>query len=114
MIGRMGSYFKRSLLLAGVLALIATGIWLFRSPNMSLSDAFFWAGAVPVMLGTFGGFGAYVGRGDVSFQLSKTTLNQSSTDRAIQELDYLKIWQASAWHWVGAGFIVCVASAFLP
>ena len=68
------------------------------------------AGAFPVTLGTFGGFGAYSGGGDVSFQTAKTTLNQSSTDRAIQELNYLKIWQAATGHWVGAVFLVCVAS----
>jgi hypothetical protein len=114
MIRQIGSHLKKCIVLAGILALLAVSIWLFRKPELPLSDALFWVGAVPVMLGTIGGFGGYMGRGDLSVQLSKTTLNQSATDRAIHEHNSLEFWHASAWHWLVAGFILCVASAFFP
>jgi hypothetical protein len=108
------SYVRKTLLLSLVLALLATGVWFVARQAVSLSDAFFWTGAVPTLFGTIGSFGAYSGRGDVNFQMSKTVFRESSADRAMLEIEDLKLWQSSTWHWLGAGVLVCAVSVFLP
>ena len=115
---RGGSEVQRQLVKTAVLALalsaVAVLIWLVSASRISLSDAFFWVGAVPVLFGTIGSFGSYAGRGDATTQLSKTVLRESGAERAILEIEDLKMWQSSTWHWLGAGVALCVASFLLP
>ena len=108
------SYFKKTLLLAIALAGLAACIWYLNSESLSPSNAFFWVGAVPVMFGTLGMAGSCVGRGNVNFQLSKTTMNASSADRAMVEIEDLKLWQTSTWHWISAGVMLFAISVILP
>jgi len=107
-------YLRRTVLLSLVLASLAVGIWIVARERISLSDAFFWTGAVPTMLGTIGSLGVYSGRGDVNSQMSKTVFKESSASRAMVEIDDLKLWQSSGWHWLGAGIVVCAISVVLP
>ncbi len=99
-----------SALLMGVGAII----WYVRrdSPT-TFQDTLFWVGAVPIALFTIGFFGNFFGRGDVSFQLSRSTISQSSNQRAVQDESDSKAKLKSDLKWIIGGVSVWLVSYFM-
>jgi hypothetical protein len=68
-----------------VLSAIGLAIWYVRQDSKtSLQDTLFLVGAVPIAIFSMGQFGKYFGRGDATYQLSRSVSNQSASQRTVQ------------------------------
>jgi hypothetical protein len=66
---------------------IGAVIFLFiKGPETRFQDILFWIGAVPVVLFSVGVFGDFFEKGDISYQLARSTSDQSANERALNEM----------------------------
>ena len=81
-----------ALLLSLALLTVALIIWYFmKESEILLQDILFWVGAVPIGLFSIVLFGDFFGRGDPSYQLSRSVSSQSSNQRALQDVSDIKV-----------------------
>lgn len=95
------------------LALLTVGlaIWYFmKESETSLQDILFYVGAVPIVLFSLGQLGEFFGRGDHTYQLSRSVSNQSSNQRAVQDVRDIKSRVKSGLNWIIAGLLVWLFS----
>ena len=98
------------------LALLFAGlaIWYFmKESETSLQDVLFYVGAVPIALFSISELGNFFGRGDHSYQLSRSVSNQWPGQRAVQEVRDIKSRVKSGLNWVIAGLLVWLYSSFM-
>ena len=98
------------------LALFSIGalIWFFMPDiQTSFQDILFWVGAGPIALFSVGFFGDFLGRGDVSFQLSRSVGRASSGQRGVQDEKDRKTKTRFSLNWMLAGGLVWLISYFL-
>ena len=80
MIGKILKNIFTALILSMVLLAIGLAVKHFmKESETTLQDILFWVGAVPIVFFTMGLFGSFFGRGDPSYQLSRSVSNKSST-----------------------------------
>ncbi len=97
-----------SLLIVGLI------IWYFmKESQTTLQDILFWVGTVPIALFSVGIFGDAFGKGDVSYQLSRSVSSQSSNQRAIQDKSDMAIRVKSGLNWIPAGLLLWLVSYFI-
>jgi hypothetical protein len=69
-----------------ILLSIGMVVWLFmKESKITFQDILFWVGAAPVAFFSIGLFGDFFGRGNISYQLSRSVSKQSSNQRALQD-----------------------------
>ena len=98
------------------LALLTVGlvIWYFMKESATLlQNILFCVGAVPIVLFSMGQLGNFFGRGDPSYQLSRSVSNQSSNQRALQDVGDIKTKVKSGLNWIIAGLLVWLFSYFM-
>ena len=101
-------------LLTFVLLSFALLIWLFMKESQTpLQDILFWVGAVPIALFSIGLIGDFSIRGDVSYQLSRSVSNQSSNQRALMDVNDIKLKVKSGLNWIIAGLIILLIGYFI-
>ena len=83
--------------------------YLILDSKTSLQDILFWIGAIPIAIFSIGVFGDFYGRGDASYQLSRSVNNQSSNQRGVQDISDLK----SGLNWIMAGLFIWLYSYFM-
>ena len=91
------------------LVLLAVGLAVkhfMKESETALQDILFWVGAVPIVFSSMGIFGNLFGRGDPSYQLSRSVSNQSSNQRGLQDIIDLKSRVTSGLSWILAGLLV--------
>jgi hypothetical protein len=112
---RLAKYLLTSIGISLGLLAIGAVIWYFRrESSTSLQDTLFWVGAVPIGLFSIGLFGNYMGRGDSSYQLSRSVGGQSPNQRAVQDDNDSKKKIRSELRWLIAGFLVWLYSYIIP
>jgi len=103
-----------ALLSSLALLTVALIIWCFmKESETPLQDIIFWVGAVPVGLFSLGLVGDFFGRGDPSYQLSRSVSNQSSNQRALQDISDIKSKVKSGLNWIIAGLLIWLLSYFM-
>ena len=98
------------------LALLTVGlvIWYFmKESEASLQDILFYVGAVPIVIFSMGQLGDFFGRGDHTYQLSRSVSNQSSNQRAVQDVRDMKSRVKFGLNWIMAGLLVWLFSYFM-
>ena len=98
------------------IALLAVGliIWYFmKESGTSLQDILFCVGAVPLVLFSMGQLGNFFGRGEPSYQLSRSVSHQSSNQRALQDIVDIKSRVKFGLNWIIAGLFVWLFSYFM-
>jgi len=98
------------------LVLLAIGLvmkYLLTEPETTLQDILFWVGSVPIVFFTMGLFGNFFGRGDPSYQLSRSGSNQSSNQRGLQDIIDIKSRGTSGLSWILAGLLVWLYGYFM-
>jgi hypothetical protein len=114
MIGKILKNILTALILSLVLLAIGLTIKHFmKESGTSLQDILFWVGAVPIVLFSIGLFGNYFGRGDPSYQLSRSVSNQSSNQRGLQDIIDIKSRVTSGLNWILAGLLVWFYGYFM-
>lgn len=96
--------------------LIAVGLvlWLFlRTAQIVLQDILFWVGAVPILLFSIGLFGNFLGRGNSSYQISRSVSQESSNQRAVQDHHDREDRVRSELKWIMAGLLTWLMSYVL-
>jgi len=83
--------------------------YLVLDNRTALQDILFYIGAIPIALFSIGGIGDFLGRGDTSYQLSRSVNSQSSYQRGIQDISNLK----SGSNWIIPGLLVWLYSYFM-
>jgi arginine exporter protein ArgO len=94
------------------LILLAIGLvvkYLILDSKTALQDILFWIGAFPIAFFSIGVFGDFFGKGDSSYQLSRSVSNQSSSQRGVQDINDLK----SGLSWILAGLLIWFYSSFM-
>jgi hypothetical protein len=103
-----------SFLSGAVLLAIGLVIWYVRQgANTTLQDTYFWVGAIPIVIFSINQFGKIFGRGDVTYQLSRSVSHQSSTERAVQDESDLRKNVTAGLNWILAGLWVWLISYFM-
>ena len=101
-------------ILSLVLLTVGLVIWYFaKESGTSLQDILFWIGAVPIALLSIRLFGGFIGRGHLSYQLSRTVSGPSSNQRALQDASEIKFMVRSELNWFIAGLLIWLY-IFLP
>jgi len=96
------------------LLIVSLIIWYFmKESQTTLQDILFCVGAVPIVLFSIGVFGDFYGRGDVSYQLSRSVSSQSSNQRAIQDKSYTESRLKSGLNWIIAGLLLWIVCYFI-
>jgi hypothetical protein len=98
------------------LALLAVGfiIWYFmKESKTSFQDILFYVGAAPIVIFSVGQLGEFLGRGDHSYQLSRSVSSQSSNKRAVQDVRDIASRVKSGLNWIIAGLLVWLFSYFM-
>lgn len=107
LIGKIFKNLVAVFILSTVLLAVGLVIWFFmKGSGTSLKDILFCLGAVPMALFTLKLMGGYAGRGDFSYQFSRTVSNQSSDQRAVQEAGDIKSRLSSGFNWFVAGLVI--------
>lgn len=97
-----------------ILLIVGLILWLFlRASQILLQDILFWVGALPILLFTIGIFGNFSGRGNSSYQLSRSVSQESSNQRTVQEHHDREGSDRSELKWVAAGLLIWLMSYFL-
>ncbi len=103
----------RSFILSLLLMAIGAVIFLFiKGPETRYQDILFWVGAIPVFLFTFGVFGDFFTKADPSYQLARSISDQSSNERAHNEMLNMNSILKSHTSWIVAGLLVWGYSTF--
>lgn len=98
------------LILSVALFIVGLVIWFFmKRSGTSLKDVLFCIGAVPMAFFAIKLMGGYVGRGDFSYQFSRTVSNESSTQRVLQDAGHIKSRLTSGLNWFLAGLIILLS-----
>lgn len=106
--------FITAFVLSLVLLTVGLAIRFFmKEADTSLQNILFYVGAVPIVLFSMGQLGNFFGRGDPSYQLSRSVSNQSSNQRALQDIRDIKSMAKSGLNWVIAGLLVWLFSYFM-
>ena len=106
--------FITAFILSLVLLIVGLVIWYFKKGSgTSLQDILFYAGAIPLVLFSLGQLGNFFGRGEPSYQLSRSVSNPSATQRALQDVRDFKSRVKSGLNWILAGLFVWLYSYFL-
>jgi hypothetical protein len=101
-------------ILSLILLTVGLVIWYFlKESETSLQNILFYVGAVPIVLFSMGQLGDFFGRGDASYQLSRSVSNQSSNQRALQDVDDIKSNVKSGLNWIIAGLFVWLFIYFM-
>ena len=98
------------------LALLAAGlvIWYFmKESKTSFQDILFYVGAAPIVIFSMGQLGEFFGRGDHSYQLSRSVSSQPSNQMAVQDMRDIASRVKSGLNWIIAGLLVWVFSYFM-
>ena len=108
----------RFISLSSLYSILLLGIgWMIRyfliDSQTSLQDVLFWVGAAPIVLFSFSLVGDFIGRGNISYQLSRSVSSQSSNQRAIQDDNDQKSRVKSGLTWILAGLFVWLISYFV-
>jgi len=104
----------RILMITLLLIMLGLIIWYaLGESTISLQDTLFWIGAAPIALFSISLFGSFSGRGDPEYQLSKTVLKESPTQRSLQEHKDQMTRTSSNLTWLIAGLLVWLFSYFL-
>ena len=99
------------LLSAGLLLLLAVAAWWFKRGNgVPFQDILFWVGALPIVFFTLGSMGRFSGRGDVSYQLSRTAGDATPEQKTGALIDDLKSQGKSGFNWIVAGLLLWLGS----
>ncbi len=107
MLNRILKMILAALLSAGLLLLLAVVLWWFkRGDGVLFQDMLFWVGALPIVLFTLGSLGRFSGRGDVSYQLSRTISDATPEQKTGALIDELKSQGKSSLNWVLAGLLL--------
>jgi hypothetical protein len=103
-----------AIILSLALLIVGLAIWYFmKESETSLQDILFYVGAVPIVLFSMSELGNFFGRGDPSYQLSRSVSNQSPGQRAVQEIRDIKSRIKSGLNWIIAGLLVWLYSSFM-
>ena len=95
------------LILSAALFIVGLVIWYFmKGSGTSLKDVLFCVGAVPIAFFALKLMGGYAGRGDFSYQFSRTVSNESSTQRVLQDVSDIKSRFTSGLNWFAAGLVI--------
>ena len=101
-------------ILSLILLTVGLVIWYFlKESETSLQNILFYVGAVPIVLFSMGQLGDFFGRGDASYQLSRSVSNQSPGQRAVQDVSDIESKVKSGSNWVIAGLLVWLYSSFM-
>ncbi len=111
MLNRTLKTFLAALLSAGLLLLLAVVFWwIKRGDGVAFQDILFWVGALPIVIFTMGSMGRFSGRGDVSYQLSRTVSDATPDQKTGALIDELKS-QGKSWlNWILAGLLLWLGS----
>ncbi len=111
MLNRTLKNFLAALLSAGILLLLAVAVWwIKRGDGVAFQDILFWVGALPIVFFTMGSMGRFSGRGDVSYQLSRTVSDATPDQKTGALIDELKS-QGKSWlNWILAGLLLWLGS----
>ena len=113
MIGKILKNIITAFILSLVLLAIGLAVKHFmKESETTLQDILFWVGAVPIVLFSMGLFGNFLGRGDPSYQLSRSGSNQSSNQRGLQDIIDIKSRVTSGLSWILAGLLVWLYGYF--
>jgi len=97
-----------------ILLIVGLVLWFFlRKSQILLQDILFWVGAVPILLFSIGLFGSFAGRGNSSYQLSRSVSQESSNQRTLQENHDREERVRSELKWVAAGLLIWLMSYLL-
>ena len=114
MITKISRIFITAVILSIVLLIMGLIIGFFmRDSETSLQDILFYVGAAPIVIFSLGQLGNFFGRGDHTYQLSRSVSNQSANQRAVQDLRDIKSWVKSGFSWIIAGLLVWLYSSFM-
>jgi hypothetical protein len=103
-----------AIILSLALLIVGLAVWYFKKDSgISLQDILFYVGAAPIVIFSLGQLGNFFGRGDHTYQLSRSVSNQSASQRAIQDLRDIKSWMKSGFSWIIAGLLVWLYSYFM-
>ena len=103
-----------SFLSGAVLLAIGLVIWYVRQgANTTLQDTYFWVGAVPIVIFSISQFGKFFGRGDATYQLSRSVSQQSAAQRTAQDESDLRTIATAGLNWILAGLWVWFISYFM-
>ena len=61
-----------------------------KESQTSLQDILFRVGVVPIAMFSIGQFGGFIGRGDSSYQLSRSVTRQSPNQKALGDANDIK------------------------
>lgn len=101
-------------ILSVVLFIVGLIIWYFmRESETSLQDILFCVGALPIVLFSIRVIGYFFGRGDLSYQLSRSVSDQSSNQRALQDVSEIKSMVTSGLNWLIAGLLIWLFMYFM-
>ena len=97
-----------------ILLTVGLVLWLFlRESQILLQDILFWVGAAPILLFSIGLFGNFLGRGNSSYQISRSVSQESSNQRALQEHHDREESVRSELKWITAGLLTWLMSYLL-
>ena len=114
----MSGKILKKILAAVILSLVLLAVGLAVKSSMkesetTLQDILFWVGAVPIVFFSIGLFGNFLGRGDPSYQLSRSVSNLSPNQRGLQDMIDVKSRVTSGLNWILAGLLVWFYSYFI-
>jgi hypothetical protein len=114
MINRLRKRVLTIIVLFLILLLIGLVVWLFtKESKITFQDILFWVGAAPIAFFSIGLFGDFFGRGNISYQLSRSVSKQSSNQRALQDQTDKKSSAKFGINWIIAGLLTWLVSYFM-
>ncbi len=84
-----------------------------KESHTSFSNVLFWVGAVPILVFSMASFGNFFGRGNPSYQMSRSVTEESSNQRARQDLKDIEFMVKSGLNWILAGLLLWLISCFI-
>jgi hypothetical protein len=103
-----------AIILSLALLIVGLVIWYFmKESETSLKDVLFYIGAAPIVIFSMGQMGNFFGRGDPSYQLSRSVSNRSPDQRAVQDIREIGSKVKSGFNWIIAGLLVWLYSSFM-
>ena len=97
-----------------ILLSISLAVWFYmKESKVSFQDILFWVGAAPIAFFSIGVFGDFFGRGNISYQLSRSVSKQSSNQRALQDQTDKKSSAKFGINCIIAGLMMWLVSYFL-
>lgn len=114
MIKKLIKYLGAAIISCLALLMLGLIIWYFMNESQTtLQDILFWVGAAPIAFFSIGLFGDFFGRGDISYQLSRSVSRQSSNQRSIEDQSDTESRVKSGLNWIIAGLLLWLVSYFI-